>query len=348
MAGNYLSIQRKNNFDFIRLLLSLTVFLDHSCALSLRPEFGIITYFFNANIAVNSFFVISGFLVSLSFENSKSVYDYLLKRVRRICPAYVFVVLICALISPILSELSPDKYFSVDLIKYLLANLSFLNFLHPGLPGVFTHNHIKGVNGSLWTIRFEVAFYFLIPFIAILFRRYKKLWVFLLVFISIFLLNMFLGFISAKLQNKSLSLLAFYLPNELLCFMCGVFLFHYFDYFKKCSLWLLLISIACFLSNKFLCFPLLTPFCLCVIVIFFAYKFVYMGNIGKYGDLSYGIYLWHFPVLQTFVSLGLFDLNPYISLAAATIVILFLAYLSWHIVEKTFLRRTSHYRQVAN
>lgn len=337
----------KNNFDLIRLLLSLTVFLVHSYELSQKPELKIITSFLSSGIAINAFFVISGFLISLSYERSKSSLDYLIKRIRRIYPAYVFVVLLCAIMAMALSDLPPNKYFSTGLIKYLLANLSFLNLLNPELPGVFTGNHVKAVNGALWSIRFEVTFYLLLPFIGAIFHRYSKHGGFLFIFISIFLSYFFLDFISTELNNKTFSLLAFHLPVQLLCFMCGAFLFHYFNFFERNSLWAFLIAVACYIINKYLNIPLLTPIFLSVITIFMAFNFMYLGNFGKFGDLSYGVYLWHFPVLQTLISLKMFDSNPYIFLLAATILVLALAFLSWHVIEKPFLKKSSHYRQVA-
>ena len=65
----------------------------------------------------------------------------------------------------------------------------------------------------------------------------------------------------------------------------------------------------------------------------------YLGNFGRFGDCSYGIYIVHFPLLQVLVSFGLFRVNPWLGLGAATLGVLALAALSWHFVEKPFLRR---------
>jgi peptidoglycan/LPS O-acetylase OafA/YrhL len=69
----------------------------------------------------------------------------------------------------------------------------------------------------------------------------------------------------------------------------------------------------------------------------------HLGNFGKYGDLSYGIYILHFPVIQWLVSVGLYRESPFGALAATIVVVLTLAFASWHWVEKPFLRKTSHY-----
>ena len=69
------------------------------------------------------------------------------------------------------------------------------------------------------------------------------------------------------------------------------------------------------------------------------------GHIAKYGDLSYGIYIWHFPVVQTFISLHLFDSRPIVALCLLILTVLLLALLSWHLIEKPFLGNKSHYME---
>lgn len=90
------------------------------------------------------------------------------------------------------------------------------------------------------------------------------------------------------------------------------------------------------------------PFIISVIVIFMACQFRYLGNWGKMGDFSYGIYIWHYPVLQMLISFRIFEKNPYVALMIAAIIIFFMSFLSWHVIEKKFLKRTSHYLLASN
>jgi peptidoglycan/LPS O-acetylase OafA/YrhL len=128
---------RDNNFDLLRLLFAGSVFLWHLYVLTRAPALEVLTLLVSSNIAVKGFFVISGFLVMMSYENSSSVREYAGKRLRRIYPAYAAVVLACAIAGAFLTALPLAAYVSVDLARYLAANLVFLNFLAPTLPGLF-------------------------------------------------------------------------------------------------------------------------------------------------------------------------------------------------------------------
>jgi len=72
----------------------------------------------------------------MSYENAAGLGDYFEKRVRRIYPAYFTVVLLCSLLGVLITSYSWVDYLSsADLYRYLAANLVFLNFIHPDLPG---------------------------------------------------------------------------------------------------------------------------------------------------------------------------------------------------------------------
>jgi len=66
-------------------------------------------------------------------------------------------------------------------------------------------------------------------------------------------------------------------------------------------------------------------------------------NIGRWGDISYGIYLYHFPIIQLLIYLGAFEYNVWVGLFAVLVVTLIAAIASWHLVEKGLLRRSSYH-----
>jgi peptidoglycan/LPS O-acetylase OafA/YrhL len=96
MKRSVLSNVNINNFDFLRIVFATTVAIAHFIELShieiLQPLQGL----FNTPLAISGFFVISGFLVAKSFENSSNTKDYFFRRIKRIFPAYFFVIFICA------------------------------------------------------------------------------------------------------------------------------------------------------------------------------------------------------------------------------------------------------------
>jgi peptidoglycan/LPS O-acetylase OafA/YrhL len=82
------------------------------------------------------------------------------------------------------------------------------------------------------------------------------------------------------------------------------------------------------------------PLAMAVLIGCFAFGISYLNNFGKYGDVSYGIYILHFPIIQCLVSLGFFELfNPFILLIAIVIVVVLLGFLSWHFIESRFIKR---------
>jgi peptidoglycan/LPS O-acetylase OafA/YrhL len=86
------------------------------------------------------------------------------------------VVLAAATLLVLASSLSPSEYFlSKGWRDYVLFNLALSNFSAPSLPGVFLSNSVAAVNGSLWTIKLEVAFYCLVPVIVWMVRRWGYL-----------------------------------------------------------------------------------------------------------------------------------------------------------------------------
>jgi len=341
----YGNIPKNNNFDLIRLLLSLTVFLVHSYELSKNPGLSMIPVFLNTHTAVCAFFVISGFLVSSSFANSTTPAEYFSKRIRRVFPGYVVVVLLCGLAGVAFSEYSYGEYFSFPLLRYLGANLSFLNFIQPSLPGVFIGNSSPFVNGALWTIRLELLFYLSVPMVFMLLKRFRKSLVFLLMFgIALISRVIFDRVAQNQPDNHLVTLLSYYFPVLFLAFISGAFLFFYYREFEKHKIFFFLLSLAGYALSVIFVLPLIRSFFLSVIVIYLACSFKYLGNTGKYGDLSYGVYIWHFPVLQVFIAQGMFRDSPTLFLLFAVFTVISLAFLSWHCIEKPFLRRTSHYR----
>lgn len=337
------SIPKENNFDILRFFLAFSVFMSHLYDLTLCEQLKFLRYIFYPDFAVKSFFVISGFLIFMSYENTSSLRQYFLKRARRIYPAYITVIVLCALLGVFLTSLPLQAYFtSREFIKYVFFNFTFLNFIQPNLPGVFTHNINGAVDGALWTIKIEVLFYLSVPIITIFFRRINKIIIFSAFYILSYTYCHILLGISQETGKTVFAELARQLPGQLCYFLSGTILYYFFDYFRPKYKIIFPVSVLLYALVSFLGIDFLKPVLLGFIIISFAFIDFGAYNFGKYGDFSYGLYIFHFPIIQILYSLGLFSISPQLAACFALIAALVSAYLSWNIVEARFLKRKLH------
>lgn len=346
MSGEGLSHRgqwlERNNFDLMRLLFAGTVCLVHAYDLSRFPELAWIATFLSSAVAVKGFFVVSGFLIFMSYERSSSLAAYWGKRVRRIYPAYFTVVILCALGLAFVSIHAPAEYFSLSWFKYTLANLVFLNFLQPTLSGVFEGNPMAAVNGALWTLKIEAMFYATVPVFAYLFRKVPRLPAIMFVYCASVLYWLLLTATAERMGNGLYHELARQLPGQLSYFMSGAFLYYYLPFFVRHKAYFLAVALAVLAIDRFVPVAVLVPFALAVVIVFFG-LFPYLGNFGKHGDFSYGAYILHFPIIQLFVQTGWFGDSPALFLGAVVFAVAVGAVLMWHCVEKRFLFRSNHY-----
>ncbi len=286
----------------------------------------------------------------MSYERSSSLRRYIEKRVRRLYPAYFVVIVLCALGLFFVSTKTAEDYFSASWLRYLLANLSFLNFFQHTLPGVFETNKAATINGALWTLKIEVMFYACVPLLVYLFRRFKPLPIML----GIYLLSIGYGlyFQSLYVQKNILIYqeLARQLPGQLCYFIAGASFYYYLPIFERYAhRFILLVSIFILAdqygNDSFWLLVAIEPLVLATVVIFFG-LFFYLGDFGKYGDFSYGVYIVHFPIIQCLISSGWFIDSPYLYLFTALILTAISAIALWHLIEKRFLLPSSHYLTV--
>ena len=333
---------KHNNFDLLRLVFASIVCLVHISALSGFKPLYWLENVFSSEFAVKAFFVVSGTLIFMSYERSRSLKSYFEKRIRRIYPAYFTIVVLSSLLLCMASTNEAHNYFNNSWFKYLIANLVFLNFLHPTLPGVFEHNKVTAVNGALWTLKIEVIFYLSVPVIVLLFRKFGKP----VVMITIYLLSVFymwtLVHFAAKTGSESYLILARQLPGQMAYFIAGAFIYYYMPLFEKHIKLFIATAVIIVATNHFYTLPFADPIAVAVIVGFLG-LYGYVGNFGKYGDFSYGVYIIHFPIIQTLVWSGWFVSSPYLFLITVIVLTFCGAFLMWHWIENRFLNRTSHY-----
>jgi len=319
---------RRNNFDFLRILASFLVLVSHQYALNGLPEPAIFQMSIGT-FAVLIFFSISGFLVSQSWRQDPDGLRFLLKRFLRIWPGLAVVTLIAAFIlGPIVSTLDAQAYFSHPDLRDFLRNLKITTIRYV-LPGVFENNmHLRAVNGSLWTIPLEVRCYFALLVVGCL-GLMKRRWVVALgtILFSIY----YFGFTHDPLN---------YQYHFALYFFAGVCLDLYRRTWEAWPAYLLgaagAISLALHLVSADRAALLFLIPALAVTIGTRATPII--NRFGKYGDISYGIYIYAFPVQQTVLWIVGKNFPFATGLMIAAAVTVACALLSWHLVEHPALR----------
>ena len=285
-------IPKENAFNAIRFLLCLVVVFSHTLG-----HFAISNKFFlNGHIAVSVFFIISGFWVTKSYFASKDLKIFFVKRMKKIFPMYYFSVLTFSLICFYFSGLDAKEYFCAEYFKYLFWNFTFLNFVHPSLPGCFSGN---AVNGALWTIKIEIGFYIILPVIIFIWRKLKKLQknIFLVaLYVLSVAYNMILNSFAEKWHLPTQ--LSYQLPGFISFFVSGMLIFFNWNFFLKVRNFLIIPAIFLYFLHYFTETEILFPAALAIIIVWAALFFKKLSCIGKEIDFSWGIYLFHFPIMQ--------------------------------------------------
>lgn len=341
-------IDKRNNFDLIRLVLAFWVMLFHFSTLSGAEGLSWFPAWIDVWEALAGFFILSGFMIFPSYEKSVSIADYASKRIRRIYPAYASVILFCAALGALLTSLPVVQYaLSPELYKYLAYNLLALNFLQPSLPGVFTANTYSAVNGALWTIKVELMFYAAAPIIIWMMRRMGRLSVMIALYVLGMAYNQYFNGLYLDSGREAYFTLSKQLPGQLPYLMSGALLYYYLDVFRRRSHLYFAIALAVYVPSYMYHFRPLMPIALAAMIVYAGLVAKYIGNFGRYGDLSYGIYIFHFPVVQSIVHFGLPAAGLVASFALTVSIVCALAFASWHLVEKRALAGSSHYVQAA-
>lgn len=295
---------------------------------------------------VGSFFAISGFLMFSSFEKRPYLKGYFDRRARRILPPYIFIVVLSAVLLSCVSSLSFGEYFSdLRLYKYIVANLMFVNFIEPSLPGVFVDspNLMSAVNGSLWTMKGEVVCYISVPAVYAVIRRYSEHASHILCVLigGCFIVYVLLTLNSDGLERGIVTILAKQF-RVFTFFYVGALINIYLQDIKKykwitISVALILLYISTLNGCLNLC---LRPFTDSVMVIWFSMVGTWGHFLSRYNSLSYDVYLIHFPVIQLILALGLMPcLGAYGALAVTIVVSFATATFSWFVIGKPILNK---------
>lgn len=343
-------MNRANHFDVLRLVAAAAVAMLHLIDLTRLPTFERWLGWLPLQFGLPVFFVLSGYLVSMSWGLRPGWRPYAQRRLRRIVPAYVVVVLVCAVGGVLLSTESWRAYFSAPAWwRHLVANLTFLNFLQPGLPGVFAGNPLPGtVNGALWTIKVELMFYAVVPLFMGAVRRWGATPVLLIGYVLSACWWTFFTDWAVQSGRPVGHEIAKQMPGQLMYFLAGAWAWCERERVARWgAAWGLggLLVLACLTwldgpRTEGADLPdVLVPACLAAFVSWLAVGVRPQPALALRHDLSYGIYLWHFPVIQTLVSVGAFQVAPWSAALLVAVLVPLIAWASWRWIEEPALRR---------
>lgn len=342
---------RTNNFDLIRLLAALQVVISHTLRhLEIGSRESVFTVFFEMFPGVPIFFFTSGLLISKSYENSKSVKSYFRNRFLRIYPALI----VCTVLT-LISVWVSGYFATIDLtvtqfIPWFLSQITFVQFYNPD----FMRDFGTGVlNGSLWTIAVELQFYLFVPFVYLILKGTRKKQNIILGTLTIFFM-MFHIWRSSNYDARHTEI-AYKLFNVsfvpwVYMFLLGIIVQKNFEVFYN------------FLKNKaVIVFPLylfagyltllfglklgsnLNPLLFLILVALIlssAYTLPSLSNKLLHGnDISYGIYIYHIPIVNVLMYNDLGHHIGYLGLVILAAVAFALT--SWIFVERPVLRLKS-------
>jgi len=333
----------RDNILQLRLTAALMVILGHSYGLVFGkmtpydPVHRILPTMFTHMVGVMTFFVVSGFLITLSWQRRPDVLRFVRARVLRLWPALVVCVTITAFVlGPILTKLSLHDYFGKGdsygtAYAYALGNASLFK-MQNFLPGVFVDvPAIRNVNSSLWTIPIEATMYVCVGCAGLL-RLFRFPWLtsiaIAVLFVVFALVPLYTGHHGTGTDWFGVILAGLFGLGSIACLLRR--------YVPVSTGLMIAIAAVCILMRNTIHGAAFAW----VLVSYFAFWFAYVPRIPTIPrdlDLSYGTYLWAFPVQQIVVELTRTQ-NPLVLFAIATGIVLPLAAASWLWIEKPALR----------
>ncbi len=330
---------RDNNFNLLRFLAATAVVVTHANPVVLGIDaiepLQVETGYTLGHLAVNVFFIISGFLIAKSLLSDNDIFDFVAARGLRLIPGLLMATIVTAfVIGPMVTTVTMGAYFTdwrTWLYVPLTAGLVLDNL---GLYGVFaTVPSQSEINTPLWTLRWEAMAYVGLAIVSLLGLLASR-WKFALVavgFLGVY--GAVTGLTDLREQFGAID----HLARFGLCFLVGAAFYVYRDAIPVSILLVVSLWIAVYFASA-------TPAYQALLVVAMAYTifwlaFVPSGFIRDFnllGDASYGIYIYGFLIQQTAIFL-MPSLTPLGLFIVVLPIVLTIAYLSFYLVEKPVL-----------
>lgn len=337
---------RDNNFNLIRFIAAILVLFSHSAVIvtgdhSLEPLFNKLGFSLGY-ISVDVFFISSGFLITASLLQRNDLISFAWARILRIYPGLIVATLLTIVLLGLFSSLGWGEYLkNEDTQLFLHKNTVIFFGVHYQLPDVFNGLALPDiVNGSLWTLPWELRMYCLIGFIGGLCfytARFQSvqlpkiiLYIALISTTALYAYRVIFGEIPLNFEASALRFTSL--------FFIGATFYVFKERIVMSTKLAVVAAVILFVCsfNKvifFFSYMIFLPY----LVLYLAYvPKGFIRHFNKLGDYSYGMYVYAMPVQQALVALV-----PSIGIAAlsiqAFIITLIFSLFSWYYVEKPAL-----------
>jgi peptidoglycan/LPS O-acetylase OafA/YrhL len=328
---------RLRNVSELRLFFAASVMLSHAARLANPDGHLLFRTILNSEAAVQGFFILSGFLVCGSYARIGEPVRFYERRLLRIFPGYIVAVLLFLTLGLAQAVLRDVPVAWNELPRYLVANLTTLNFLQPTVDGVFAGNPIEVINGALWSIKVELMFYASLPILYAIGQRTSFA---VLAALLIAGGTLYWPVLSALSDAAGVAISPSFrdqLPGQLHFFGLGIALYaHSSGQIGKVGMAALALW-APFLLVIFSGSREAIQVLVLVGIIAGATALPQMPDLFPGRDLSYGIYLSHFPLIQLLLAAGMGAAPLPLFMACVVFLSVAYAFASWQLVERPAL-----------
>ena len=347
MTSAYPPKHTGNNFDTLRLLLSVTVVFS-TCFLvgdgvTDRDPFKQLVHgqLISSHMAMDCFFMTSGFLATASVERCRSTGEYLSHRVRRVYPGFALAMLFFAAVVPLSGGAFTHSGMARRVADWLWHTISLNQFSY---RGVFAHNPFPGqMDEFLWPVTYGFGCYLLT---LLLHRKglLRRVWPVAPIWVVTAALGAWVnGTLWFSSMGRWHAVLGY--PNlwvrALPYYFGGTLMYLWRDRMRWDWRLLVLALVVLYVGAQFrpgweAVFPFAGLYALFYVAL---HPKIRLPRLARWGDFSYGVFLLHFPIVQLLVAHGIGLHQPYMLFALALPLSLAAGAVSWWGVERWFVTR---------